>query len=198
MHCLPTSPFAFLLYLGIYTPLRGGAAGATRQPSFANSPYSLFHAIRSVQSVQPFAICFIRHNLCIQSVRYTQKTPKQITKKPSKHKISSVRLGKPIQAQQTCGTPIQAQQTRHLALLSDCLLTCATLYPAQAMRDTELEKAVQRCCMLIGCFVPLQEYLPLLLTQLHTAADTAAEGAVIAALTALAQGAGKPTSGSYG
>lgn len=60
------------------------------------------------------------------------------------------------------------------------------------MRDAELEKAVQRCCTIIGCFVPPQDYMPLVLAQLQPAADSATEGAVIAALTAVTRGAGTP------
>lgn len=60
------------------------------------------------------------------------------------------------------------------------------------MRDAELEKASQQCCMLIGCFVPPEDYLPLVLAQLHAASDTGAEGAGIAVLTALTRGGGRP------
>lgn len=61
------------------------------------------------------------------------------------------------------------------------------------MKDAELEKAGQQCCTLIGCFVPPEEYLPLVLAQLDAATDTATEGANIAMVTALTLGAGRPS-----
>ena len=61
----------------------------------------------------------------------------------------------------------------------------------QAMKDAELEKSIHKCCMLIGCLVPCQDYMPLLLGQLDAAADPISEGASIGVLTALIQGAGR-------
>lgn len=61
------------------------------------------------------------------------------------------------------------------------------------MKDAELEKAGQQCCTLIGCFVPPEEYLPLVLAQLDAASDPASEGASIAVLAALTLGAGMPS-----
>ena len=72
------------------------------------------------------------------------------------------------------------------------LADSGTVFPVQAMKDAEVEKGVLRCCTLIGCFVPPHEYMPLVLAQLDAATDTAAEGASIAVLTALTQGAGRP------
>lgn len=62
------------------------------------------------------------------------------------------------------------------------------------MKDAALEKADQQCCTLIGCFVPPEEYLPLVVAQLKAAADTATEAAHIAVLIALTLGAGRPFS----
>ena len=53
------------------------------------------------------------------------------------------------------------------------------------MEDAELEKAGQQCCTLIGCFVPPEAPA--------TCTDTGTEGADIAVLTALTQGAGRPS-----
>lgn len=61
----------------------------------------------------------------------------------------------------------------------------------QAMRDTELAASVQECCTLIGCFVPCQDHMPLIMTHLAMAADPAAEAAALTVLTSLIRGAGK-------
>ena len=61
----------------------------------------------------------------------------------------------------------------------------------QAVKDAKLEKGIQRCCLVMGCFVHSQDYMPLLLAQLDAAAAPAAEAAIVAVLTALIQGAGK-------
>lgn len=62
----------------------------------------------------------------------------------------------------------------------------------QAMRDSALGVSVQKCCTLIGCFVPSQDYTPLLMVQLESAADPAAEGACLAVWAAFTVGAGDP------
>lgn len=58
------------------------------------------------------------------------------------------------------------------------------------MRDGSLEAAVVDCCTLLGCFVPFQEFWPILNTQLQLAADPAASAAVLAVLAAVTAGAG--------
>ena len=58
------------------------------------------------------------------------------------------------------------------------------------MRDSELGVSVQECCTLIGCFVPSQDYMPLLMVQLESAADPAAEGACLAVWASFTVGAG--------
>lgn len=63
----------------------------------------------------------------------------------------------------------------------------------QAMRDSELGVSVQECCTLIGCFVPSQDYMPLLMVQLESAADPAAEGACLAVWASFTIGAGDHT-----
>lgn len=171
MHCLPACPFALLLLLGLDTSWEeGGSWGATRQHSIANPPYHLFNQLQSVTSGTQSLYTICSRNTKDPKTQYTHN-----------------QAGSPHTS--LADTPPCAA----VRLRADI----CHLQPDQAMRDTELEKAVQRCCMLMGCFVPSQAYMPLLLTQLHTAADTAAEGAVVATLTALTQGAGKLTPRNY-
>lgn len=59
------------------------------------------------------------------------------------------------------------------------------------MRDSDLSTCVQQCCFLIGCFVASQDYMPLLMAQLETAADPAAEGGCLAVWASVTQGAGE-------
>ena len=61
----------------------------------------------------------------------------------------------------------------------------------QAMRDSDLSTCVQQCCTLIGCFVASRDYMPLLMAQLETAADPAAEGGCLAVWASFMQGAGE-------
>ena len=77
--------------------------------------------------------------------------------------------------------------------MSSPLADFKTLFAFQAMKDAALEKASQQCYTLIGCFVPLKEYLPLVLAQADAATDTVTEGAHIAVLSALTRGAGRPS-----
>ncbi|KAL0032856.1 hypothetical protein WJX77_002978 [Trebouxia sp. C0004] len=84
----------------------------------------------------------------------------------------------------------QDNRIRAIELLRSCLMCVEEqvgqhllkLLPAlcQAMRDSELGVSVQQCCTLIGCFVPSQDYVPLLMVQLESAADPAAEAACLA------------------
>ncbi|KAA6425568.1 MAG: hypothetical protein FRX49_04465 [Trebouxia sp. A1-2] len=83
----------------------------------------------------------------------------------------------------------QDNRNRAVELLRSCLMYVEEqvgqhllkLLPAlcQAKRDSELGVGVQQCCTLIGCFVPSQDYMPLLMVQLESAADPAAEAACI-------------------
>ena len=61
----------------------------------------------------------------------------------------------------------------------------------QARRHPDLARHVEECCTLVGCFVPCQDYIPLVTAQLEAAADPAAEGASLAVLASLTRGAGK-------
>ena len=61
------------------------------------------------------------------------------------------------------------------------------------MRDSNLGVSVQQCCTLIGCFVSSQDYMPLLMVQLESAADPAAEGACLAVWASFTLGAGDHT-----
>lgn len=61
----------------------------------------------------------------------------------------------------------------------------------QAMRDASLKAVVTECSTLIGCFVPCEETLPLLLHQLQAAAEPAAATAVLNIVAAIIAGAGR-------
>ena len=47
------------------------------------------------------------------------------------------------------------------------------------------------CCTLVGCFVPCEETLPLLLNQLEAAAEPGVAAAVLQIIAAVTTGAGK-------
>ena len=59
------------------------------------------------------------------------------------------------------------------------------------MREPTLKAAVSDCCTLIGCFVPCEETLPLLLNQLETAAEPDVAAAVLHIIAAITTGASK-------
>ncbi|KAL0039469.1 hypothetical protein WJX79_009522 [Trebouxia sp. C0005] len=94
----------------------------------------------------------------------------------------------------------QDNRNRAVELLRSCLMYVEEqvgqhllkLLPAlcQAKRDSELGVGVQQCCTLIGCFVPSQDYMPLLMVQLESAADPAAEAACLAVWASFTAGAG--------
>ena len=58
------------------------------------------------------------------------------------------------------------------------------------MRDTTLVAVVTDCSTLIGCFVPSEETMPLLLSQLESAAEPSAAAAVLHVMAAITAGAG--------
>ena len=59
------------------------------------------------------------------------------------------------------------------------------------MREPLLKAVVSDCCTLIGCFVPCEETLPLLLNHLEAAAEPGVAAAVLHIIAAITTGAGK-------